>query len=82
MFNYFVIVRYVEFIGVYRRLERPTELMFPDGLHDGVLQILELVGVPAWPLREGHGVWLDYTIYRLHWRLLKGRRRFSPGGAL
>ena len=70
MFNDFVIVRYVEFLGVYRGLERPAELVFPDSLHDGVLQILELVGVPPWPLWRGHRVRLDHTVDWFHWAVL------------
>ena len=74
-----VIVWDVEFHGINGGLKGPAKLVLPDGLHNCVLQIVELVGVPAWPLGRGHSVWLYYAIHRLHGRVDKRRRRLRSG---
>jgi hypothetical protein len=45
-----VIVGDVEFDGVDGAVEGPAKLVLPDRLHDGVLQVLELVCVAARPV--------------------------------
>ena len=47
VFDDFMIVWNVEFDGVYGCLKGPTELVTEDRLHHGVLQVGQLVRVPA-----------------------------------
>ena len=56
-----VIVGDIELDGVDGAVEGPAELVLPDGLHDGVLQVLELVGVAARAVRWGYGGWMNLS---------------------
>ena len=53
VFDDLVVVWDVEFVGVDRCLEGPAELVLPDGLHHGVLEVEQLVGGSAGPGGEG-----------------------------
>ena len=59
MFNNFVIIGDVKFVGIHWGLEGPSELVLPDRLHHSVLKIVELVGVAAGAVRGRHGVRLQ-----------------------
>ena len=66
MLDDFVIVRNVKFDGVDWSVEGPAELVFPDGLDDHVLQILQLVGLAAGKVLPRHGGRVDLPVDRFH----------------
>ena len=47
VFYYLVVVRNIQFHCIDRRLEWPTELMLPHGLHHNRLQIMQLICVTS-----------------------------------
>jgi hypothetical protein len=75
-----VIVGNVEFDGVDGAVEGPAELVLPDGFHDGVLQVLELVGVAAGPVwrRDGRRVYLQDTSLGINKKKSRQCSKYGP----